>query len=68
MFRNATEADIAIVASWIRSPDDCAFWAGPDFPYPATLETIVEKLQVHSTTSICLVEEAVVAFGQLIDT
>ena len=65
--RPATDADVAIVASWIRSPRDCEFWAGPDFPFPASLETFVEKLRVQSTTSVCLVEEAVVAFGQLAD-
>lgn len=65
--RHATEADAAIVASWIRTPRDCEFWAGPDFPFPASLDTFVEKLQVRSTTSVCLVEESVVAFGQLAD-
>lgn len=65
--RSTTDADVAIVASWICSPRDCEFWAGPDFPFPASLETFVEKLQVPSTTSVCVVEEAVVAFGQLAD-
>lgn len=67
MFRPATPDDVSVLPSWIRSARDCEFWAGPDFPYPASLETFVEKLQVHSTTSICLVEDAVVAFGQLAD-
>lgn len=67
MFRQAAESDLAIVASWIRTPQDCAFWAGPDFPYPASVDTYVEKLQVRSTTSVCLVEETLVAFGQLAD-
>jgi [ribosomal protein S18]-alanine N-acetyltransferase len=67
MFRPATHDDLPLLISWIRTPQDSEFWAGPDFPYPAPLETFVEKLQVHATTSICLVEEAVVAFGQLAD-
>jgi len=52
--RTATDADLVIIASWIRTPQDCECWAGPDFPYPASLETLVEKLQVQSTTSVCL--------------
>ncbi|MEQ1580980.1 MAG: GNAT family N-acetyltransferase [Steroidobacteraceae bacterium] len=67
MFRPATPDDVAVLASWILSPRDCEFWAGPDFPFPASLETFVEKLQVRSTTSVCLIEESVVAFGQLAD-
>lgn len=65
--RRATDADVPIVASWVRSARDCEFWAGPDFPFPASLQTFVEKLQVESTTSVCLAEESVVAFGQLAD-
>lgn len=67
MFRPATTNDMALLASWIRSPRDSGFWAGPDFPFPVSVATLVEKLQVRSTTSVCLVEESVVAFGQLAD-
>jgi hypothetical protein len=50
MFRKATDEDLTALSSWIRTPQECEFWAGPNFPFPASLETFVEKLQVRSTT------------------
>lgn len=67
MFRKATDEDVLTLASWIRSAHDCALWAGSAFPFPFEVAGLVEKLNLPSTTSICLVEETVVAFGQLAD-
>ena len=67
MFREATHEDLPTLASWIRTAHDCALWAGSAFPFPFEVAGLVEKLNLHSNTSLCLVEDALVAFGQLVD-
>ncbi|MEQ9104817.1 MAG: GNAT family N-acetyltransferase [Rhodothermales bacterium] len=78
--RPATHADLATVAGWIGSEDDCRRWAGPRISWPFTLAELSEEIGFDRYTSLafCARRENnttghrdtdggdLVAFGQLV--
>ncbi|MES1195788.1 MAG: N-acetyltransferase [Steroidobacter sp.] len=67
LFRHATNDDLMIVASWIKSPRDCEFWAGHALTYPLQLDTLAKDIDLSPETSFCVDDDQIFAFGQLID-
>lgn len=65
--RPATAADLDVVASWIATPRDCEAWAGPLLAFPLDRSTLARDIGFSSSTSFCLDERDVLAFGQLLD-
>jgi ribosomal protein S18 acetylase RimI-like enzyme len=60
-------ADLAIVASWLRSREDCRLWCGARVAYPIDLAALPEAIEVPTSQSWTLVEDELpVAFGQLV--
>ena len=66
-FREATTADLGLVASWVRSRRECELWAGSRFDFPLDLGALPERLHMDTAQSICLLDGPdLVAFGQLL--
>jgi len=66
-FRRAQVDDLALVASWIRSEEECRLWCGNRLRYPVDVAGLPLALEYDRAESwIVLADEQVVAFGQLI--
>lgn len=65
--RASTLEDLPVIASWVRSRDDCLFWAGTRVSFPIDLDSLPEAIQFSESHSFTLEESGVlVAFGQLV--
>lgn len=65
--RATTPEDLPVIASWIRSQDDCLFWAGTRVSFPIDLDSLPEAIQFSESHSFTLEEGGLpVAFGQLV--
>lgn len=66
MFRQATIDDLPEIATWIRSRQECEFWAGPYLAYPLDMELLPADLDLFTSDSLVLLQdEQLLAFGQL---
>ena len=64
--RDASRADLAVVASWIRSEEECRLWAGPDVSFPLGLERLTAEIGMDEAVNLALADDdGLVAFGQL---
>lgn len=65
--RDATLDDLDVVASWVRTADDCRLWAGPAVSFPLSLGRLAVEIQFAAAENLALEEGAqVVAFGQVV--
>lgn len=68
MFRPATRDDLQELAGWIRSRQECEFWAGPYLPYPLAPELLPADIELDSAESVVMLEgQRLLAFGQLLE-
>lgn len=66
MFRQATIDDLLEIATWIRSRQECEFWAGPYLTYPLDMELLPVDLDLFTSDSLVLLQDQrLLAFGQL---
>ena len=66
-FREATTADLSLVASWVRTRRECDLWAGSRFGFPFDPGTLPDLMRLDTAQSVCLLDgREVVAFGQLL--
>jgi ribosomal protein S18 acetylase RimI-like enzyme len=65
--RDATLADLAVVASWICSEEECRLWAGPKVSVPLGLERLAAQIGMDGAANLALADDReVVAFGQVV--
>lgn len=65
--RDATTADLEVVASWICSQCECELWAGSGVRFPPEPDALAVQIDLANAASICLFEEqGLAAFGQLL--
>jgi [ribosomal protein S18]-alanine N-acetyltransferase len=64
--RDATLADLEVVASWVRTADDCRLWAGPAVSFPLRLERLAAEIGFAEAENLAVGDEAAPdAFGQV---
>jgi [ribosomal protein S18]-alanine N-acetyltransferase len=64
--RDATLADLEVVASWVRTADDCRMWAGPAVSFPLRLDRLAAEIGFAEAENLVLGDEAAPdAFGQV---
>jgi [ribosomal protein S18]-alanine N-acetyltransferase len=64
--RDATIADLTVVASWIGSEEECRLWAGPDVSFPLGLERLAAQIGMDGAVNLAIADDrGVLAFGQL---
>lgn len=56
-----------LVASWIKSAQDCEYWAGNALSYPLKLDTLSRDILMSPENAYCLVDKHPIAFGQILD-
>jgi [ribosomal protein S18]-alanine N-acetyltransferase len=67
VLRQATPADLEVVASWITSARECELWAGQRLRFPIDLEQLPRTIELSKTNAFSLVDDVrVVGFGQLL--
>ena len=65
--RDATLADLAVVARWIGSEEERRLWAGPDVSFPPELEGLAAEIGMDGAANLALADgRGPVAFGQLV--
>jgi len=65
--RACTPDDLPVIASWLRSQDDCRSWAGTRVSFPIDLDLLPRAIQLAESHSFTLEEDGLpVAFGQLV--
>jgi [ribosomal protein S18]-alanine N-acetyltransferase len=65
--RDATLHDLEVVASWIRSADECRLWAGPAVSFPFEPGALALEIGFVEADDLALADEAGTAgFGQLV--
>jgi ribosomal protein S18 acetylase RimI-like enzyme len=66
--RSATLPDLLIVASWIRTVDDCERWAGTQVAFPIDFVALPRTIDVaRRNTYVLTLDDTVIAFGQVVD-
>lgn len=66
--RFATLEDLTVVASWIRTADECERWAGPQVAFPIDLSTLPSIIRFAERNAYVMVlDGSVMAFGQVLD-
>jgi len=65
--RDATLADLEVVASWIRTADECRLWAGPAVSFPLEPGVPAVEIGFADAQNLALADGAGTAgFGQLV--
>jgi [ribosomal protein S18]-alanine N-acetyltransferase len=65
--RDATLDDLKVVASWIRTGDECRLWAGPVVSFPIEPGALALEIGFAEADDLALADEAGTAgFGQLV--
>ena len=66
--RSATLPDLLIVASWIRTADECELWAGTQVAFPIDLMALPGTIGFAQGNAYLLtLEGTVMAFGRVLD-
>lgn len=65
--RDAKLDDLEVVASWIRTADECRLWAGPAVSFPVEPGLLAVEIGFADAQNLALADEAGTAgFGQLV--
>ena len=65
--RDATRDDLAIVASWVGTAEECRLWAGPAVSFPVEPGRLAVEIEFDEADDLALADEAGTAgFGQLV--
>jgi len=65
--RDATTADLEVVATWVRTAEECLLWAGPAVSFPVEPGVLAGEIEFEEADDLALADEAgVAAFGQLV--
>jgi len=68
VIRSATLQDLPIVASWIRTADECERWAGTQVAFPINLSTLHRAIRfAEQNAYVMVMGGSVIAFGQVLD-
>ncbi len=64
--RTAIAADLALVAAWPRSAEECRRWAGPRVRFPVQAGALAGEIDFRPSNAFVLVDQGlVVGFGQI---
>jgi ribosomal protein S18 acetylase RimI-like enzyme len=67
MLQPAMLSDLTVVASWITSARDCAFWVGGRVHFPVDLASLPEEIGFREANAFSLFDGGrLIGFGQLI--
>lgn len=65
--RDATLEDLILVASWVRTAEECRLWAGPDVSFPIRPRELAAETGFSAAVNLVLAGEAGTAgFGQVL--
>jgi ribosomal-protein-alanine N-acetyltransferase len=65
--RDATLADLEVVASWVSTEEECRLWAGPAVSFPLLLARLEREIGFAEAENLALRDEAGAAgFGQVV--
>ncbi len=65
--RDATLADLEVVASWVRTEEECRLWAGPAVSFPLLSGRLEREIGFTEAENLALCDEAGAAgFGQVV--
>jgi len=66
--RPATLEDLMVVASWIRTPDECERWGGTQVPFPIDRVALPDTIGfTEQNAYVMIVGGSLIAFGQIFD-
>jgi ribosomal-protein-alanine N-acetyltransferase len=65
--RDATLADLEVVASWVSTEEECRLWAGPAVSFPLLPARLEREIGFPEAENLALFDEAGAAgFGQVV--